>query len=102
MKVQLAEPLPLGCAHAAAWRGLQVVVALQVENAVDDVECEFPAGRGAELSGLRNGARDRNNQLSVTRAVVKTQDIGRAGGRVILLVETGHGGVTHQHNAERL
>ena len=71
-KVQLAEPPAFSGAHAAARAGRAIVVALQVENAMDDVEGEFPAGRGAELAGLRDSARDGNDQLPVTGAVVET------------------------------
>ena len=77
-------------------------MALQMQDAVDDLERKFTAGRGAELAGLGNGARDRNNQLPVTGAIVKTQDIGRPVRGVILLIEACHGCVADQHDAEIL
>lgn len=90
----------LRAAHGAALHGCAVVVAGQMQEAVDEVEGEFGGGRAAELAGDVDGALGTNDEFAEAGGEVEGEHVGRAGVVEEALVQLGDGGVVHEGDAE--
>ena len=86
--------------HATAVTRPHIIVASQVKNPMHHVQNEFARRRRAKPPGLGDGVLHGNNQLPFPLSVVKTQDVRRSVGVVILRVQFGDGHVAHQGNAQ--